>query len=341
MSDCKIVEVMESEYYLADQPGQPLLSEVEWTYKDTGETGTGLCPHQRRILNEAFRQNEDGTPRYRTVVYSCPKKSGKTALGGAVTYAALRVLGGNSYSLANDREQAGGRMFDRVIKSLLAMKTKQPDLFFDIIDPRCHERLTLKDVIYFNEIDQVNAGQEHWLKFVASDYAGEAGGMPAFTGWDELWGFRTDSAYRLWDEMQPIPTIKSSIRFITTYAGWHGESALLWSIYNAVVVPDESDEPQGERVPGLEDLPCFRKGEYFVYWDHDARMPWHTEEFMAAAKDDPALDGRESEYKRIWENRWTTGLDSYIDMSVIDSMMRKGSEAGLYNHIDALYKEAI
>jgi hypothetical protein len=42
-------------------------------------------PHQREILELAFTFDENGRLPYDTVIYSCPKKSGKTTLNAALT----------------------------------------------------------------------------------------------------------------------------------------------------------------------------------------------------------------------------------------------------------------
>jgi phage terminase large subunit-like protein len=44
-----------------------------------------LMPHQKEILELAFAFNEDGRLPYDTVIFSCPKKSGKTTLNAALT----------------------------------------------------------------------------------------------------------------------------------------------------------------------------------------------------------------------------------------------------------------
>ena len=48
------------------------------------------------------------------------------------------------------------------------------------------------------------------------------------SSWDELWGYTSESSRRLWEALTPVPTRKNSIRFISTYAGFEGESGLLW-----------------------------------------------------------------------------------------------------------------
>src|SRR4051794_14125347 len=44
---------------------------------------------------------------------------------------------------------------------------------------------------------------------------------------DELWGYTSERARRLWDEMITSPARKISCRLTTTYAGFTGESVLL------------------------------------------------------------------------------------------------------------------
>jgi len=43
-----------------------------------------LMPFQEEILNLAFDFDEDGRLPYDTVIFSCPKKSGKTTLNAAL-----------------------------------------------------------------------------------------------------------------------------------------------------------------------------------------------------------------------------------------------------------------
>ena len=288
-----------------------------------------LFPHQIRILEHVFTPDAEGKLPYSTFIYSAIKKSGKTEIASAVAYAFARVYGGEIYSIANDEEAARNRMFTRISETLEVIKNEDEGAFEAIIHPDHHKRLERNRRIRFQANDQPNI-PPHLIQYIPVDYRGEAGGMPALTVWDELWAYASESGERLWSEMQPIPTLAVSMRMVVTYAGYYGESNLLYSIYEAVVNPDpQTDEPQGEKVPGLEDLPCYQRGTYFVYWDCEPRMPWHTDEFMAAAKDDPTLKGREGEYRRLWQNRWSSGAEPFLDIQLIDRLMEEGSQMGL------------
>ena len=323
MINSKVVTTMEKEFWL---------------------TSTGkrikLFPHQKRILNEMFRI-EDGKLAYSTMVYSAPKKSGKTEVAAAVTYAFARIYGGEMYSIANDEEGAKNRMYDRMVQSLSLMRKKDPKTFDEVMpaDKRRRERIALSNTILFAQGKQKNFGP-HSLRYVASDYAGEAGSMNALCVFDELWGISSERGERLWTEFQPIWNLKASIRFVTTYAGFYGESALLWRIYENSVKPDpHTNEAMGQRVPGLEDLPVYLSdnGKTIVYWDHELRMPWQTPEKLEEARTDPSVQGREGEFRRLWLNEWSSGTEAFIEMGVIDRAMARGRERGLVNHMDAIH----
>ncbi len=199
MPNSPIIEIIEKEYRPRSLQGQPLK----------------LFPFQKRILNEFFKMEGRGKARrlkYTTMVYSCPKKSGKTEIMGAVTYAFARVFGGEMYSVANDAEQAGARMFQRVVESLKALREQDPKTFEQIMpdDKRIRDKITVNNEVLFENNSQLNAGP-HTLKFIANDFAGEAGAMNAFVGFDELWGVSSERGERLWTEMQPIPNLTASI----------------------------------------------------------------------------------------------------------------------------------
>ena len=71
-----------------------------------------LWPHHRKIFDHVLTIDpKTGRLPYRTFVFSCPKKSGKTAWDAAIgSWYAEEIYGGAEiYVLANDKEQAEGR----------------------------------------------------------------------------------------------------------------------------------------------------------------------------------------------------------------------------------------
>ena len=292
--------------------------EKEFILPETGEL-LKLQTHQKRILNHIFEMPKTGV-RYRTAVYSCPKKSGKTEIAAAVSQAWAREYGGLILSIANDKDQAKERMFARLSASLRQWQKKDQGFYESLLqkDPTDLE-------VLFNSPDAV-------VRAIPCDPYGEAGGHFSLTVWDELWAYKSEESSILWSELQPVPTVDKSMRFVTTYAGWYGKSDLLWSIYEDVVRPDSDGNPTGEKAPGLEDLPCYVKGSTFVYWDHEARMPWQTQEFLEQARSDPVMRSQPAEFLRLWENRWTQGEESFLDIHAIDRLMEIGKSLGLYNN---------
>ena len=175
-----------------------------------------LYEAQERFLREALTVGPDGRLPYSELVFSAPKKSGKTALAGMVVLYVILVLGGpyaEGYCLSNDYEQSVDRVFQQVARMLDPRRTKQSRL----------AKIT-NNVITFPSTGARTTA-------LASDYASAAGANPTITVFDELWAYTSERAQRLWDEMVPVPTHKISIRLTVTYAGFEGESKLLEELY--------------------------------------------------------------------------------------------------------------
>ena len=111
VQDCTMVQIIEEEY-LVPETGKPL----------------ALEDHQRKILNHWFTPI-NGRLRYNTYVYSCPKKSGKTEIAGAVMYAFSKCYGGDCYSIANALAHAQERAFTRGVASLRTLRREQGERF--------------------------------------------------------------------------------------------------------------------------------------------------------------------------------------------------------------------
>jgi len=285
-----------------------------------------LLPHQVRIINHIFTLIPQGTGRprilpYDTIVYSAPKKSGKTALGAAITYAWARTYGGEMYSLANAQSQARDRAYLRLYNFLAHIQRTDPD--------RYDREVTRRDANLI-EFAQPYARFEA----IPCSPGSQAGSFVSLSLWDELWSYEHESANRLWAEFSPIPQLFGrSCRLVVTYAGYFGQSQLLYSLYEQTVAPDpDTGQPGGIRIRGLEDLPCFVSpdGRTFAYWETDAlRVPWITQQFLDARKADPSI--RAEEYARLWENRWTSSHGAFLPAGVYDRACAAGDRLGLVN----------
>lgn len=246
-----------------------------------------LDAFQERILGYPLTEGADGRFPITTLVYSCRKKSGKTTIAASIAawYADQSAPGTEIYVIANDKEQAAGRVFQ--------------DLTFHYK----HEMPEAHITAYRIELPNGTV-----IQALAKEYKSAAGARHGLTVYDELWGYMTESSRRMYTEMTPIPTVKRSLRVIVTYAGWEGESDLLWELYLRGVGPEEHEQGEGQPVPGLEDLPVWQNGRLYTYWDHDARMPWQTDEYY----EEEAKDLRPSEFLRVHLNKWTTGTETFL-----------------------------
>ena len=255
-----------------------------------------LMDHQREILRLAFAFDENGRLPWDTIIYSCVKKSGKTTLNGAITLAWGFVMESPNeiLVLANDLEQTLARVF----KTMEGLIKFNPEL-------QPEAEIQAKQIFLANGTT---------ITAISGDYAGAAGSNHGLVSYDEMWGYISESSTRLWEELTPVPTRKNSIRFISTYAGFEGESKLLWDLYKQVVSKDEHPEGQGERIH--PDLPIFanRKARLFAYWDHEPRMPWQTEEYYDSQK----RTLRPGAYLRFHRNQWATAEEVFIKPEMWD-----------------------
>lgn len=135
----------------------------------TGKWGSSgwmeLQPIQKDILGYALQQNEENEFRYSTVLYSTTKKSGKTAGGAALAayYAEVCPAGSEIYIIANDIDQAEGRMM-RDLKYHAASREYKVNKY---------------EVVLPNETI---------IQVLAQSYKSVAGSRHALVLFDELWG---------------------------------------------------------------------------------------------------------------------------------------------------------
>jgi len=262
----------------------------------TGET-IHLEDHQKAILNHVFTFDERGKLPYSIIVYSCPKKSGKTAINAVVmTFFAYNIEAPNEIiAVANKRDQVVARGF-REVKGFVE-----------------RNRLLKSEVVRFT-YDQIELKNGSIIQAIPNDFAGESGSNHGLTTWDELWGFNSERDHRLFEELTPVPTRKNSIRFITTYAGFENESKLLEDLYKQIFT-DSGDVKNGVVRPLGKKLPCYSKDGLFLYWDHEPRMPWQTESYYQSQR----KQLRVNTFLRLHENRWVSNESGLFDMEKWDA----------------------
>jgi phage terminase large subunit-like protein len=245
-----------------------------------------LLNAEREFLAYSYRMDESGRLVYPEQLYACPKKSGKTGFAAMHLLTTTLVFGGRfaeGYAVANDLEQAQGRVFQAARRICEA----SPYL-------RREANITQSRI----EFPETGAT----ITAIGSDYAGAAGSNPAISSFDELWGYTSERSRRLWDEMVPSPVRRISCRLVTTYAGFEGESRLLEELYKRGLVQQEigSDLRAGE---GL-----------LMFWSHAPIAPWQNERWLAEMR----RSLRPAQYLRMIECRFVTSESSFVDVSAWD-----------------------
>jgi hypothetical protein len=235
------------------------------------------------FLRLAFRLGPNGRLLHSELIYSAIKKSGKTVFGAIFLITAVVLFGerfAEAYCVANDFEQAQGRVFEIVKRIIQASPLLR------------REAKIGADKIMFTATGAS-------IMALASNYASAAGGHPTIAVFDELWGYVSERSHRLWDELVPVPTRKISCRLVVSHAGFAGESVLLEELYK-----------RGLTLPQVgTDL--YAGDGMLMFWSHVPIAPWQDETFFR----DMRRSQRPNAYLRMAENRFVTSESSFIDLA--------------------------
>lgn len=287
-----------------DNPG--FSTARSWTAIDgwSGEGKLELVEHQRRILGHCFTPKDDKFP-YKTVVYSCPKKSGKSTVAGAIGswYADEAPPHSEIVSAANTLEQAENRGF-----AAMQYDARQ----------RGFKNLSAK-IQYPNGTAAIA---------VAKKYASVAGGQNDLVLWDELHGLTDEFSSRFWSELTLSPTSRYPMRVIVSYAGYENEDPnILLDLYKHIVKNGKPVEELKDIVDRNGDPVCWVSddGQSFAYWDTEPRMPWQTADYYEAEMGTL----RPLDFLRLHRNQWVTSVSPYIDVAWWDAAVERGEKAGL------------
>ena len=254
------------------------------------ETGRpfNLLNAEREFLARAYKTDESGRLLYPEQVYGAPKKSGKTGFAAMNLLTMTLVYGGpfsEGYAVANDLEQAQGRVFQasrRIVEASPLLRRE------------CN---VTQSRLEFPETGAV-------ISAIGSDYAGAAGANPVISSFDELWAFTSERSYRLWDEMTPPPTRKISARLCTTYAGFEGESVLLEDLLASAASSDHASATTSTPATACSwhgTTSRLRPGR---------RRPGSTKCGAAFAR---------NQFLRMIENRFVTTESSFVDLDWVDA----------------------
>lgn len=274
---------------------------------------TQLMPvwaHVNLLLDLMFYPEKYGLPHFFVILYSTIKKSIKTTLGSVIARWVMETWDGKQECifLASDAEQAKGRgyqMFRDTIE-LHPRYDKDKRILFGPNNEKLWD-ITDKRALYIPD--------GSFIKPVSSDYAGEAGGNPTASFYTELWTWRMQKDEKLFSEMTVPPTRPRGFRYIDSYAGYTGESNVLWKIWQrlqrdgrqltvddvpawGVLYPDEPKLPVWVHLPS-------RSIGYIDQGIKARRFPWQLgpegDAYYLAERAAAVNDG---DYLRLNENYW-------------------------------------
>jgi hypothetical protein len=253
---------------------------------ETGKKPFELFAAERQFFEHAWQRRGDGRLRYPEQCFGAIKKSGKTGLAAIHVLTTTLVFGGRyaeAYCVANDFEQAQGRVFAAI---------KQICDSSPLLRRECE---ITQSRITFPQTGAV-------IQAIGNDYAGNAGAQPCISSFDELWGYVSERARRLFDEMIVVPTRQISCRLTTTHAGYEGESTLLEELYH-----------RGLALP--EVAPNLHAGDSLLFfWSHEPLTSWQTPEWFAEMR----RLTRPIQYLRQFENRFVTTENPFIEPAAWD-----------------------
>lgn len=291
-----------------------------------------MWPHVNLILDIMFYSGKYNLPHFYTRLYSTIKKSIKTATSAAIARYVPECYPGQQevIFLASDSEQAKGRGY-KAFRETIERHPRYNKEKRIMYGPNGEELWSITDrhSIYIPD------GSE--IKPVSSDFAGEAGGNPTVTMFSELWTYRLEKENRLYQELTIPPTRPHGFRFIDSYAGFRGESSVLWNIWRRLKEDGYQltidDVPEwGRLYPNEDKLPIWvhipsRTIGYIDTGVNARRFPWQKGEqgdiYYAQERASAITD---SEYLRLHENVWAEPTTALLPIQWWDNCIDKTIE---------------
>lgn len=274
----------------------------------------GLQSYQEDVLREILTPDANGNFKYSIVVWSDIKKSGKSTIAAAVNLArAVHTEFGEFYVIANDLKQADSRVAHYLRRGVQ-------------LNPKLKN--TTKMVGY-----KITVNNGSYVEAIPIDPSGEAGTNADMITFSELWGANEDAKQNMWAEMTLPPNKHGrSFRWIESYAGFTGESMLLYSLYELGVKqgrmlwPDRL-YPVTEGEPTPLEVYVNDEAGMICLWNTQPRCPWQTKAYYASEM--AILPA--NQFDRMHRNQWTTSTETFVPVEWFDACQRSDEEWPKYD----------
>lgn len=265
-------------------------------------------------MREALTPDENGLFKYSIIVWSDIKKSGKSTIAAAVNMArSWHTEWGEFYVVANDLKQADSRVAHYLRRGVE-------------LNPNIRKKVHIRGY-------RMNMPSGSYIEAIPIDPSGEAGGNADQITWSELWGANEDAKSRMWTE-QTIPPGKyrKAFRWIESYAGFMGQSQLLYSLYDLgvnqgeLLWPDRLYPVTGGSPTPLE-VYVNKSAGMLCLWNTQPRCPWQTPEYYA--EEEKIM--MPNEFLRVHRNQWVSPTESFVPIEWFDACKRTEDEWPKYD----------
>jgi phage terminase large subunit-like protein len=161
--------------------------------------------------------------------------------------------------------------------------------------------------------DVIELDNNSLITAVPADWQSAAGGNFYAVIFDELHAWTYEGQRRLFDEMLIPPTQPHGVRWMSSYAGWLGESELLLEWWNRSL--------NGAKI---SDLPIYHNADasllaFVDVGEQSWRMPWMDPKYIAEVKESE----RPNTFRRLWLNEWVTNESQFLPEGAWDACLSK------------------
>lgn len=267
-----------------------------------------LVQYQEDLLREILTPDESGDYKYAIVIWSDIKKSWKSTIAAAVNYARAKHTDyGEFYIVANDLKQADGRV---------AMYMRRA------VDLNPKDKGKIRTVGYKTKMLSGS-----FVEAIPIDASGEAGSNADMITFSELWGAYEEAKQNMWAEMTIPPGKRGkAFRWVESYAGFSGQSELLYSLYLLGTQTEQGAEllwpdrkyPVIDGEPQVLEAYVNRRARMLCLWNTVPRVPGQTKEYY----DEERTILTPNQFARMHRNQWVSPTESFVPMEWYDACKR-------------------